>query len=106
MLRSASELLVSLASGIPSLAHWKLNGPVPKAVVLRVTLSPGHAIWFVGPTRLVSGSTATDATDEVALPHKLVTTTSYRPVSAMVGELIVYALEEAPGMPMPSLRHW
>ena len=69
---------------MPSLAHRKLNGPVPKAVVLRVTLSPGHAIWFVGPTRLVSGSTANDATEEVTLPHKLVTTTSYMPVSAVV----------------------
>src|SRR2546425_2252179 len=103
MLRSASELLVSLASGIPSLAHWKPNGPVPEAVVLRVTLSPGHAIWFVGPARLVSGSTATDATDEVTLPHKLVTTASYRPVSAVVGGMMVLGFEEGAGVAMPSL---
>ena len=73
---SVSELVLSPGSGVPSLIHWKLNGPVPCAVVLNATLSPGQFVRDTSGSAVVSVCTTNRATAEVTLPHALVTTTS------------------------------
>src|SRR5260370_21473271 len=44
MLESVKELPVWPGSVEPSLAHWKLNGPVPWAAVLKLAVSPGQLV--------------------------------------------------------------
>src|SRR5260221_13129432 len=44
MLERVSALQVWAESGLPSLVHWKPNGPVPWAAVLKITVSPGQLV--------------------------------------------------------------
>jgi len=34
---------------VPFLDHWKLNGPVPAADVLKMAVVPGQLVWLLGP---------------------------------------------------------
>ncbi len=61
MLASVKELPLWPGSVKPSLAHWNLNGPVPWAVVLKLTVSPGQLVSETNASAVVGTLTVTVA---------------------------------------------
>jgi hypothetical protein len=59
---------------VPSFIHWKLNGPVPDAVVLNVAVVPTEFVEFDGPAA-VSGTLTVSVALLVADPHAPLTMT-------------------------------
>jgi hypothetical protein len=91
----------------PSLRHWKAGEPVPPAVTLKVADVPAHTENNEGCVVIDGGRfTVSVATDDVTLPHGLVTTQSYEPASPDWAHGIVYVADVAPEMLAPPLRHW
>ncbi len=52
-MESVKELPLWPGSVKPSLAHWKLNGPVPCAAVLKLTVSPGQLVCVSSASAVV-----------------------------------------------------
>src|SRR5260370_39770321 len=105
MLESANELPVWPGTVAPSLAHWKPNGPVPWAVVLKLTVSPGQLVSETSASAVV-GTLTVRAAKLVALLQAPATCTEYVPalnavmLESVSEELVWLASGE------PSLAHW
>src|SRR6266849_6068087 len=105
MLERINELAVWPASGAPSLAHWKLKGPVPRAVVLKVTVSPGQLVCETSASAVV-GTLTVKVAKLVVLLQAPMTCTKYVPALAAVmlesaSKLLVWLSSR-----VPSLAHW
>src|SRR6266478_67650 len=81
MLASVKELPLWPASVEPSLAHWKLNGPVPWAVVLKLMVSPGQLVSDTSASAVV-GTLAMRLAKLVTLLQAPVTCTEKAPALA------------------------
>ena len=55
------ELLVASVIAVPFLAHWKVKGPVPEGVVLKLARLPGQSVRLVRALALVLVNTVKDA---------------------------------------------
>src|SRR6266478_6239660 len=105
MLASVKELPLWPASVEPSLAHWKLNGPVPWAVVLKLMVSPGQLVSDTSASAVV-GTLAMRLAKLVTLLQAPVTCTEKAPALAAVMLVSVKELPLWPGSVKPSLAHW
>src|SRR5437899_7963355 len=92
MLERVRELPVCPGSGAPMLAHWKPNGPVPCAVVLKLTVSPGQLVWEASASAVVGALTVRLA-KLVTLLQAPVTCTEYVPALAAA---ILESVKELP----------
>jgi len=59
-------LTTPLVIGLPFCCHWKVNGAVPAAVTVNVTVVPELTVWLAGCTEMI-GTTWMTVMDAVAL---------------------------------------
>src|SRR5262249_27384572 len=85
--------------------HWYDSEP-PEAPTVNVAEPPTLAVWLMG-WDVIDGaaSTVSSAAELVAVPHVLVATQSYDPVSLTAAAGMVYIAPVSPGMGTSFLRH-